>query len=58
VKGIFNSPACVSCASRRAGTLEGARRCTSVKWSGDREADKRGIQDGGGDVCEECRMMI
>jgi hypothetical protein len=34
VKGILSSPACVSCASRRAGTLEGARRCTSVSCAG------------------------
>lgn len=30
VNGMPRSPACVSCSSRRAGTLEGAKRWTSV----------------------------
>jgi hypothetical protein len=49
VNGIFSSPACVSCASRRAGTLDGARRCTSVNRTRDIETDKRGVQRGGED---------
>ena len=30
VNGMPRSPACVSCSSRRAGTLDGAKRWTSV----------------------------